>query len=241
MSSEPVIEIKNVWKKFRVKRRFHNTLRENIEFFFSNSKKTTKKSNEFWALKDINITVNKGESVGLYGPNGSGKTTIIKLLAKVTYPTKGGIKLKGIVAPLISVGAGFHPELTGKENIYTNGVILGMSIKQIKSRLDKIMEFTELEEKFLDMPVKQYSSGMVIRLGFAVAIHSNANVFLLDEVLAVGDQSFRDKCRTKIHQMIKDSEKTFFIITHNFDQMKNLTDRIYYINKGCIEKEEVVN
>ena len=233
MSSNPIIEVKNVWKKFKFKKNMRNTLREDISKIFHTKINNTIAGDEFWALKDINIQINRGESVGLYGPNGSGKTTIIKLLASVTHPTRGEVVVNGQVAPLISVGAGFHPELTGRENIYTNGVILGMSIKQIKEFQDKIIEFSGLDKKFLDMPVKKYSSGMNTRLGFAVAVYSNADIFLLDEILAVGDEAFKEKCSDKIKSLMNES-KTFLIVSHNLDYMESLTNRIIYLVQGTI-------
>ncbi|MGI9533904.1 MAG: ABC transporter ATP-binding protein [Thermodesulfobacteriota bacterium] len=233
MSSDPVIKINNVWKKFKINKNMRNNLREDIENIFLNGRNNGIGNDEFWALKDINININKGESVGLYGPNGSGKTTIIKLLANVTYPTKGEIKVIGKVAPLISVGAGFHPELTGKENIYTNGAILGMSIKQIKECQDQIIDFSGIEYQFLEMPVKNYSSGMTTRLGFSVAVHSNADIFLLDEILAVGDEAFREKCLIKIEELIK-LNKTILLVTHNKDFLDRIACRTIFINKGQI-------
>ncbi|MGI9534575.1 MAG: ABC transporter ATP-binding protein [Thermodesulfobacteriota bacterium] len=233
MSSNTIIEINNVWKKFKFKKNMRNTLREDIEKLILNKSSNVIKGDEFWALKDINIKINRGESVGLYGPNGSGKTTIIKLLANVTHPTKGEVIVDGRVAPLISVGAGFHPELTGKENIYTNGVILGMSIKQIQEFQDKIIEFSGLDKQFLEMPVKKYSSGMNTRLGFAVAAYSNADIFLLDEILAVGDESFREKCVKKIHSLMNEN-KTFLIVTHNKILMEDIVEKIFYIDNGQI-------
>jgi len=238
MPSNTIIEIKNVWKKFKIGKNYHNTLREKLELLFSNKKTGHTDSDEFWALRDINITVEKGDSVGIYGPNGSGKTTIMRLLANVTYPTKGEVMVRGRVAPFLSLGVGFHPDLTGKENIYINGIILGMTINKIKSLEKQILEFSELENKFLDTPIKKYSSGMIARLGFSVAIHSEADIFLLDEILAVGDKSFSDKCSLKMNELMKDDNKTFIIVSHNLDSLKNLTNRIYYINKGSIEGEE---
>ncbi len=238
MSSNTIIEIKNVWKKFTIGKGYHNTLRERLELLFSSKKTGEIDSSEFWALKDINIRVEEGESIGIYGPNGSGKTTIIKLLANVTSPTKGEVMVKGRVAPLISLGVGFHPDLTGKENIYINGIILGMSVEKIKSLEEQILGFSELENKFLDTPVKKYSSGMLARLGFSVAIHSDVDIFLLDETLAVGDAYFVSKCELKIDQIMKNDKKTFVIVSHSLERLIQLTDRVYYINKGSIERVE---
>ncbi len=233
MSSDPIIQLSNVWKKYKLKINSRRTLREDLNKIFFSYKNSSISQNEFWALQDINISLYRGESVGLSGPNGSGKTTIIKLLSKVTMPTLGEVHVKGKIAPLISVGAGFHPELTGRENIYTNGTILGMSIKEIKEKEDEIIEFSGLENKFLTMPVKNYSSGMAARLGFAVAVHSSAETFLLDEILAVGDQAFREKCSLKIDSLMKNN-KTFLIVSHNLEQMKELTNKIIYMEKGQI-------
>ncbi len=151
----------------------------------------------------------------------------------MTIPTKGEITLNGTIAPLISVGAGFHPELTGRENIYTNGTILGMSIKHLKSVENDILKFSGLKSEFLDMPIKNYSSGMNARLGFSVAVHSDADIFLLDEIISVGDEEFRQKCSDKIESLL-DKKKTFLIVTHNHELMKKLTNRIIYIDEGSI-------
>ncbi len=213
----------------------HNNLRETItDYLFNSSQRNDAlDENEFWALKNINLKIKKGESVGIYGPNGSGKTTIIKLLANVTTPTKGDVVVKGRVAPLISVSAGFHPDLSGRENILTNGTILGMTIKEIKEKEDDIIEFSGLDKKFLSMQVKKYSSGMNARLGFSIAVHSNADILLLDEVLAVGDENFQEKSSLKIEEL-KKSGKTLIIVLHNKKQLEDISDRIIYVNKGEI-------
>ncbi|NIQ14131.1 MAG: ATP-binding cassette domain-containing protein [Candidatus Dadabacteria bacterium] len=235
MSSEYIIELKDVWKKYSLKKLSHNNLRETItDYLFNSSQRNDAlDENEFWALKNINLKIKKGESVGIYGPNGSGKTTIIKLLANVTTPTKGDVVVKGRVAPLISVSAGFHPDLSGRENILTNGTILGMTIKEIKEKEDDIIEFSGLDKKFLSMQVKKYSSGMNARLGFSIAVHSNADILLLDEVLAVGDENFQEKSSLKIEEL-KKSGKTLIIVLHNKKQLEDISDRIIYVNKGEI-------
>ncbi|HVY55149.1 MAG TPA: ABC transporter ATP-binding protein, partial [Thermodesulfobacteriota bacterium] len=188
---------------------------------------------EFWALKGISFSIVKGECVGIFGPNGAGKTTILKLIASVTYPNQGDVAVRGRVAPLISVGAGFHPDLTGRENIYTNGTIIGMTIGEIRKKADSIIEFSEIEEKFMDMPVKKYSNGMNARLGFSIAIHSSADIILIDEILAVGDESFQEKCIAKIKDL-KNYDKTVMIVSHNRKKMEELTDRILNIKSGEI-------
>jgi len=233
MLSDGIIEFKDVWKKYSTRDIFHRSLREEISDIFRRSERDKLSEGEFWALKGINISIKRGECVGLYGPNGAGKTTILKLIASVTYPNLGEVGVGGRVAPLISVGAGFHPDLTGRENIYTNGTIIGMSIKEIKEKIRSIIDFSEIEEKFIDMPVKKYSDGMNARLGFSIAIHSSAEIILIDEVLAVGDESFQEKCINKIKDLIK-NEKTIVIVSHNKKRMEELTDRILFIKSGEI-------
>jgi len=230
MSSNNLIELNDISKKYTLKGYFHNSIREDISNIFKKPQIDSLGKNEFWALKNINLNIKKGESVGLYGPNGSGKTTILKIIASVTYPTIGEVNIRGKVAPLISVGAGFHPDLTGKENIFMNGSIIGMRISEIKDNFDSIIEFAELE-RFMDMPIKRYSSGMRVRLGFSIAIHSKAEILLIDEILAVGDQSFRNKCSDKLKELVR-SDKTIVMVSHDINRMKEITDRIICIEKG---------
>ncbi len=230
MSSEPIIKLSNIWKKYTLKGYFHNSLREDITSVFSQKKDDFLRNNEFWALENINLSINKGDCIGIYGSNGSGKTTILKLIASVTYPTQGNIMVNGRVAPLIAVGAGFHKDLTGRENILMNGAIIGMTISEIKENFDSIIEFAELQ-KFVDMPIKRYSSGMRVRLGFSIAIHSKAEILLIDEILAVGDKSFRNKCSEKLKELVQ-GDKTIVMVSHDIERMKEITDRIIYIEKG---------
>jgi len=227
-----MIRIRNVWKKYSKSQVFHRSLREDILNIFKSNNDSEIRENEFWALQNITFDVKNGECVGLYGPNGSGKTTILKIIANVTYPTKGSVLTDGKVVPLLQKGAGFHMDLTGRENIYVNAAILGMSIWEIRKRIPEIIEFSEIGE-FIDLPVKKYSSGMRVRLGFSVAIHSEADIFLMDEILAVGDESFREKCMAKIKDL-KEQNKTMIIVTHNFRQMQVVADRILFIDKGRI-------
>jgi len=232
--NDNVICLKNVWKKYSKELIFHRCLREDLINFFklkTTNNKTLKK-NEFWALKNINFQIKSGETLGLYGPNGAGKSTILKLIAKVTYPTKGKILVEGKVAPLIEIGAGFHPDLSGRENIFVNGTILGMKIEEIRKKMDSIIEFAEIE-KFIDMPIKKYSSGMYLRLGFSIAIYSSADIFLIDEILAVGDKNFQEKCLRKIKEL-KEDGKTIIFVSHNYPLMQKIADRIVFIEKGEI-------
>ena len=225
MSSNYAIELNNVSKKYKL--RSHHNLREQISSFFSGNNDV--KKNEFWALKNINIKIKKGECVGLYGPNGSGKTTILKLIASVTYPTYGKIIVNGRIAPLISLSAGFHPDLTGRENILTNGTILGMKIKEVRDKENDILEFSGLNKDFLETQTKKYSSGMIARLGFSVAVHSNADILLLDEVLAVGDENFKSKAIEKIKSY--KGNKTIIIVSHNKNMIEEIANRIYLMDK----------
>lgn len=233
MSSKTVVELKNVWKKYSTRDLFHKSLREEITNLFVRVPRDKLDQDEFWALQDVNISVNQGECIGLYGPNGSGKTTILKLIANVTYPNQGEVFVKGRVAPLISVGAGFHPDLTGRENIYTNGTIIGMTIQEIREKIESIIEFSEIEKKFMHMPVKKYSTGMNTRLGFSIAIHSSSEIILIDEILAVGDESFQEKCISKVKDLVRE-QKTIIIVSHDKNRMEQLTDRILLIRNGEI-------
>jgi lipopolysaccharide transport system ATP-binding protein len=186
----------------------------------------------FFALKDVSFEINKGEAFGIIGPNGAGKTTTLKLLSNITKPTAGRIEVEGRMSALIELGAGFHPDLTGRENIFLNGTILGLSRKEIAARFDDIVAFAEME-KFIDMPVKRYSSGMYARLGFAVAAHVDPEVLLVDEVLSVGDEAFQLKCRDFIHSFVN-SGRTSVFVSHNLYAVEQLCDRVMWLDSGEI-------
>lgn len=188
-----------------------------------------------WALQDVSFEVKRGEVLGIIGPNGAGKSTILKLISGITFPTSGNIQVKGKVGALIEVGAGFHPELTGRENIYLNGSILGLKKKDIDERFDSIVEFSELR-KFLDTPVKKYSSGMYVRLGFSVAAQMDPEILLIDEVLSVGDEAFRIKCLDRIMEL-KKSEIGIIFVSHSLHSVMELSDRCILLNNGIIEHE----
>ncbi|MDP8266594.1 MAG: ABC transporter ATP-binding protein [Candidatus Aceula meridiana] len=237
-SNAPIIEFKNIWKKYSRSRIFHKSLREDIANIFQFKKNKDLSSDEFWALKKINLTIAQGETLGFYGPNGAGKSTILKLIAGVTYPTKGTIKAEGRIAPLLEIGAGFHKDLTGRENIFINGAILGMKIPEIKNLLDLIIDFSEIQE-FIDMPVKKYSSGMYLRLAFSIAIHSQADIYLIDEIIAVGDEDFKRKCLAKMNEL-KTKGKTLLLVTHDLSLMQQLADRIIFLNKSEISHQEEI-
>lgn len=185
---------------------------------------------EFWALKDINFEIKQGDRVGIIGRNGAGKSTLLKVLSRITEPTTGRVSINGRIASLLEVGTGFHPELTGRENIFLNGAILGMSRKEIQQKFDEIVDFAEVE-KFLDTPVKRYSSGMYVRLAFAVAAHLEPEILIVDEVLAVGDAQFQKKCLGKMESVGKEG-RTVLFVSHNMDAVDRLCERIIVLNNG---------
>lgn len=223
------IEVKNVKKTFKVYYDKGNSLKEKVLFRNRNHYE------EREVLKDISFNVKKGEAIGLIGHNGCGKSTMLKLLTKIIYPNSGSISLKGRVSSLIELGAGFHPDMSGKENIYTNASIFGLSKKEIDNRVEKIIEFSELEE-YIDNPVRTYSSGMYMRLAFSVAINVDADILLIDEILGVGDVAFQTKCFNKL-QEIKKNGTTIVIVSHSLGQIEQICERSIWINDGkvCLE------
>lgn len=224
-----VIQVSDVWKKFRLYHEKSHSLKET----FLKRKKSSYE--EFWALKGVSFQVGKKETFGIIGENGSGKSTLLKLLTRILRPNQGEIGVDGKVSALLELGAGFHPELTGRENIYLNGSILGFSNREIDKKLDEIISFAELE-RFIDIPVKNYSSGMYVRLGFAIAINVDPDILLIDEVLAVGDELFQRKCTDKIFEF-KLKGKTIVIVSHNLGAIRNLCDRAIWIHEGEIKAE----
>ncbi len=227
---ENAIEIKHVTKSFKIYYDKASTLKEHLLFWKRNE-------NELYtALKDINLDIKKGETVGLIGVNGSGKSTLLKLMTKIIYPTKGEIITHGKLTSLLELGAGFHQDFTGRENIYFNAAIFGLTRQEIDKRLDEIIEFSELGE-FIDNPVRTYSSGMYMRLAFSIAINVDAEILLIDEILAVGDQHFQEKCFNKL-QELKESDKTIVIVSHSLDQIENLCTRAIWINNGLVEMDD---
>jgi lipopolysaccharide transport system ATP-binding protein len=190
---------------------------------------------EFWALKDVSFELKRGEVLGIIGRNGAGKSTLLKILSRITEPTRGRVMLRGRVASLLEVGTGFHAELTGRENIFLNGAILGMSRAEIRRKFDEIVAFAEVE-KFLDTPVKRYSSGMYVRLAFAVAAHLEPEILIVDEVLAVGDADFQQKCLGKMEDISQAEGRTILFVSHNLHAVLNLCNRAICLNKGAIIK-----
>lgn len=222
------VEVINVTKRYRIHYEKNPSLKETIIHL----RRT--KFIEFLALDDVSFNVNYGETLGIIGPNGSGKSTMLKLISKILQPTKGEIKVKGTISALLELGAGFHPDLTGRENIFINAAILGMKRKNIEKKFNEIVEFSELE-KFIDMPVKNYSSGMYMRLGFSVAIHVNPDILMVDEVLAVGDQAFQAKCYKVIYDFIKQG-KTIIIVSHDLGTIQDLCNRVIFLRNGKVEQ-----
>lgn len=234
---QPIIKVEKLGKKYVIghqKQEKYTALRDII----SNTVKSIIKPNsesknikeEFWALNDVSFTINQGDRVGIIGRNGAGKSTLLKVLSRITEPTKGRIKIKGRVASLLEVGTGFHPELTGRENIFLNGAILGMTKLEIKHKFDEIVAFAEVE-KFLDTPVKRYSSGMYVRLAFAVAAHLEPEILVVDEVLAVGDAQFQKKCLGKMEQVGKEG-RTVIFVSHNLGAIKSLCSSAIVLSSG---------
>ena len=242
-----VITIENISKRYFLnhKDKSANTFRDVVSAWSKNFFKVNdnQKKEEFWALKDINFTVEQGDRLGLIGSNGAGKSTLLKILSQITTPTTGTLKIRGRMASLLEVGTGFHPELTGRENIYLNGAILGMKKVEIAKHFDAIVDFAGIE-KFIDTPVKRYSSGMFVRLGFAIAAHLEPEILVVDEVLAVGDADFQKKSIGKMRD-VSESGRTLIFVSHNLTAVQGLCDKGVYLKDGRMKKfgpiDEVIN
>ena len=232
MEKDIAIKVTHVSKTFKLYYDKANTLKEKLLFF---SRKNKSKDSILQVLKDINLDIEKSESVALVGTNGSGKSTLLKLMTKIIYPNKGRITINGKLTSLLELGAGFHDDFTGRENIYFNASIFGLTRKQIDEKIDEIIDFSELHD-FIDNPVRTYSSGMYMRLAFSVAINVQADILLIDEILAVGDQHFQEKCFNKLKELKKEG-KTIVIVTHNINQVKQFCDRAVWLYKGEIRKD----
>ncbi|HQM38356.1 MAG TPA: ABC transporter ATP-binding protein [Candidatus Bipolaricaulis anaerobius] len=244
--SDVAIRIEGLGKRYRLGERApYKTIRETITRAAaapfralrsrSGAKIPPQNSQYIWALKDVSLEVKRGEALGIIGRNGSGKSTLLKILARITEPTIGRAQIHGQVGSLLEVGTGFHPELTGRENIYLNGAILGMSKAEIVRRFDEIVAFSGIG-KFLDTPVKHYSSGMYVRLAFAVAVHVTPDVLLLDEVLAVGDHTFREKCSRKLYE-IKANGTTVLLVSHDLTSIDSLCARAVWLEQGKVQAD----
>lgn len=228
-----VVKVRNVSKKFRIYHEKNLNLKYAVLNFLTGKKSSY--YDEFWALKNINLNIKKGEAIGIIGENGSGKSTLLKLMAKILYPDEGDIFTQGKIASLIEIGAGFHAELSGRENVYINGSILGFTKREVDANLEKIIDFSGLD-KFIDNPIKTYSSGMFVRLGFSIAIHVDPDILLVDEILAVGDEKFQKKCLQKIDGF-KKQEKTIVIVSHDLQTIEQICDRVYLLDDGLLVSE----
>lgn len=243
--SYTVIRVENLGKKYIIghqQQERYTALRDVItnkvkslgSLINPQAKKENPAFEEFWALKDVSFEIKQGDRVGIIGRNGAGKSTLLKILSRITEPTQGSIKIKGRVASLLEVGTGFHPELTGRENIFLNGAILGMGKEEIKRKFDEIVAFAEVE-KFLDTPVKRYSSGMYVRLAFAVAAHLEPEILIVDEVLAVGDAQFQKKCLGKMEDVAEKEGRTVLFVSHNMPAVKSLCKNAILLNNGNLK------
>lgn len=245
-----VIKVENVGKKYIIKHQqkggylaLRDVIAENTKKLFhsaghlaKNKRSVRITKEEFWALKDVNFEVQKGDRIGVVGRNGAGKSTLLKVLSRITEPTKGKISIKGRISSLLEVGTGFHPELTGRENIFLNGAILGMRRAEIKRKFDEIVEFAEVD-KFLDTPVKRYSSGMYVRLAFAVAAHLESEILVVDEVLAVGDTQFQSKCLGKMQDVSREEGRTVLFVSHNMAAISKLCNKGILLSNGQIAED----
>ena len=245
-----VIQIENLWKEYRLGVIGHGTLTHDLQSWWARKtgkddpnvrinptqKKKEKQitGDRFWALQDINLEIKQGEVLGIIGNNGAGKSTLLKILSRVTAPSKGNIKIKGHIASLLEVGTGFHPELTGRENIYLNGAILGMSRQEVKCKFDEIVDFSGIEP-FIDTPVKRYSSGMYVRLAFAVAAHLEPEILIIDEVLAVGDADFQKKCLGKMGAVAHEG-RTVLFVSHNMGAVSKLCNKGVFLEDGTVKE-----
>ena len=258
--SDIVIRVEDLWKQYRYGAISHSTLRKDFQSWWArvrgkddpnlpiaqintnkNEERRTlkadgKTSDRFWALQNISFEVRQSEVLGIIGRNGAGKSTLLKIMSRVTTPTKGEIRIKGRIASLLEVGTGFHPELTGRENIFLNGAILGMTKSEIKKKFDNIVAFAEVE-KFIDTPVKRYSSGMYVRLAFAVAAHLEPEILIVDEVLAVGDIAFQKKCLGKMGEVAREG-RTVLLVSHNISAIQKLCSRCLVIQGGRLLIDE---
>ena len=228
MQKENAIEIRNMYKSFKIQSDRANTLKSLLVM------KRNNKVERHEVLKNINLDIRKGETVCLIGNNGCGKSTLLKLMTKIIYPNQGTVQTFGKIASLLELGAGFHPDFTGRENIYFNSAVFGMNHSQIEKRLDDIIEFSELGS-FIDEPIHTYSSGMYMRLAFSIAINVDADILLIDEILAVGDQHFQDKCYAKLRELKEDRDKTIVIVSHSLEVVKSLCSRAIWIYRGDVK------
>jgi ABC-type polysaccharide/polyol phosphate transport system ATPase subunit len=222
--SDSAVIVEGLWKSFRLYQEKNQYLKSTL------LRGKRARFEEFWALKDVSFEIPQGSTFGIIGTNGSGKSTLLKCLTGILSPDKGSVSINGNIAALLELGAGFHPDLSGRENIFLNGAILGMTNRQIEDRYDEIVDFSELG-RFIDTPVKNYSSGMTVRLGFSIAINVDPEILIIDEVLAVGDESFQQKCREKIEDF-RQRGKTIILVSHGLSDVANICDQVAWLDKG---------
>ncbi len=227
-----IVEVRDVWKKFPFKRE-----RPGFKEFIVNLPKFVKRNqnSHFWALKEINFNVKQGECLGVIGKNGGGKSTLLSLILGTIYPTKGDIRVSQKMTPLLELGAGFHPDLTGRENALINGVLLGLTREEVAERLQAIEAFAEIGE-FMDMPIRTYSTGMYLRIAFSIAIHTDPKLLLIDEILSVGDEGFQKKSREALIRLIKGGVTTL-LVSHNLSVIKEICNRVIWLDEGEIKAE----
>ena len=230
--NDPAIAVNRLGKRYRLgsQRAAYRTLREALADR-AQGRRDKEETRTLWALRDVSFEIEPGTATGVIGANGAGKTTLLKILSQITEPTEGEARVRGRVGALLEVGTGFHPELTGRENVYLNGAILGMRRAEIAAKFDEIVAFAEVE-RFIDTPVKRYSSGMYVRLAFAVAAHLESDILLVDEVLSVGDLSFQRKCLGKIQDQTAGEGRTVLFVSHNLASIKRLTEQLHLARKG---------
>ena len=228
---KPAVQIEGLWKKYLLAKERHFTMRDALTAIFSRRRQIE----DFWVLEDVNITVQEGEAVGIVGSNGAGKSTLLKLITGIIRPTRGSVTTNGFVSGFLDLQAGFHPDLTGRENVFLYGSMLGLLRKQIAGRFDSIIDFSELAD-FVDTPVKYYSSGMQMRLGFSVAVHVDPEIILVDEVLAVGDYSFQQKCLKRIGRMQREGV-TILFVSHDFAAVERLCSRAVWLEQGRVQAD----
>lgn len=237
MEKLPLIKVNNVSKKFRIHKERKDTVKETLLNIFRKYEDT-----DFYALRNISFDVMPGEFLGIIGKNGSGKSTLLKTIVGIYEQDEGTIDVNGTVVPFLELGVGFNPDLTGRDNIYLNGIILGMRKKEVQERFDKIVEFAEIKD-FLDTPIKNYSSGMMVRLAFSIAIQINADIYILDEVLAVGDVAFQKKCINRLNELMN-KDKTIIYVSHSMETVKKYCNRVIYLKDSKVcdigDPEEVI-
>jgi ABC-type polysaccharide/polyol phosphate transport system ATPase subunit len=226
--SDIAVKVEDLWKRYAIGHKKSSSFRESIGQWFTKSE-----ADYFWALKELNFEIKRGEAVGIIGKNGAGKSTLLKVLSKITYPTKGRIEINGRVSSLLEVGTGFHPELSGRQNVYLNGTILGMTRREITAKFDEIVAFSGVE-KFIDTPVKHYSSGMKVRLAFSVAAHLEPEILIIDEVLAVGDAEFQKKCLGKMEDVTGEG-RTVLFVSHNMGAVEDLCESSILLKNGSVQ------